>query len=199
VRGGLTACTTKHIHDIDVASDDIARNAMPSIKHLAEARHHLGRGEVALAQYIAGPAAFDPVGVQRAALTWRDAVQPRALDHPPDPGESLGLAPHLVLGRRVREGREASADAMLEGVAARERVRLVRPAPVVNCLPVHPVTPVVVHLCDRRVDVDLVEAWPAEARLCAASRFVNRARMRPPEGDAAPRARVHARRQSATA
>ncbi len=61
---GAALFTEQHIHDIDVASDDIARNA--SVKHPAEARHRLGDGEIALLRYVVASSAFDPAG--RAAI-----------------------------------------------------------------------------------------------------------------------------------
>ena len=56
------------------------------------------------------------------------------------------------------------AHARLERAAAAERVRLVGDAAAVDGLTVHAVALVVVHLRDRRVDRDLVEVRPAEAR-----------------------------------
>ncbi|ACG71266.1 histidine kinase [Anaeromyxobacter sp. K] len=47
--------TAEHIREIDVASDEIARDAMPTIRCLAEARHILGQFEIESAAFAAVP------------------------------------------------------------------------------------------------------------------------------------------------
>ncbi len=78
-------------------------------------------------------------------------------------GEQLGLAAHFtafdVFGIRVETAR-----AGLEGAAAGQRIGLVVDAAAVDGLAVEAVALVVVHLRHRRIDRDLVEVRPAQAR-----------------------------------
>ncbi len=52
--------TQSHIQSIDVASDDIARNAMPTVKHLGDARQAVGELEVALLVHVGSAARVSP-------------------------------------------------------------------------------------------------------------------------------------------
>lgn len=58
--------TARHIREIDVASDDIARDAMPTIKCLAEARQQLGQFEMASSAFAVTGVPLDPPA--RAAM-----------------------------------------------------------------------------------------------------------------------------------
>ena len=73
------------------------------------------------------------------------------------------LSAHLIFEHRLWE-RHKSHLSRLIGATSTQRIRLVRHAAAVNCLSVHPVTLVVVHLRDGRVDRDLVKIRPAQAR-----------------------------------
>ncbi|HET8733981.1 MAG TPA: HAMP domain-containing sensor histidine kinase [Anaeromyxobacteraceae bacterium] len=62
----VTIFTQHRIQRIDEASDDIARNAMPTIQQLGKARQSVGQLEVALLTWMKGPADPGPEG--RAAI-----------------------------------------------------------------------------------------------------------------------------------
>ncbi len=62
----VTIFTQHRIQRIDEASDDIARNAMPTIQHLGKARQSVGQLEVALLHWVNGPLESGPTA--RAAI-----------------------------------------------------------------------------------------------------------------------------------
>jgi signal transduction histidine kinase len=79
--------TTQHIRKIDAASDEIVRDAMPTIRCLAEARQSVGQLQLALSVYLAGDGTLDP--------TVRAAIEAplRAVDEQVDTYLALPLFP----------------------------------------------------------------------------------------------------------
>ena len=81
--------TQHHVQSIDVASDEIAWNAMPTVKHLGEARDGLGRLLLALQTHLGASPSLEPsarADIDGSLRTITDAIE-QYLALPLFPGE----------------------------------------------------------------------------------------------------------------